>query len=154
MPRPVTANIAVSTVPPAAALSGGTCWAPVALPKASIEADSVYLNSELHIDGKAIARDALKLEGDLSRAQLQAYRCVFSLGLYGPRCAEAVADILARTPQSDPPAAGWSAHSPGAKAACYAASATVSKAPATRCRDLLLMLPGLLGDDPWKRFSQ
>ena len=116
-------------------------------------ADTVHLNTDLQCGDQVVARDALKLSGDFSRAQLQAYRCVFSLGLLGPRCADAVQAISQRKPVSSADCR-WVV-SPIAGGGCLirGLSANVETAR-DACQDLVPWLPEVLGDDPWLRFMQ
>ena len=116
-------------------------------------ADTVHLSTDVQVGDTVIARDELKLQGPFSRAQLQAYRCVFSLGLVGPRCAEAVAAISAQEPLASQDCR-W-VLSPLAGHGCLirGLAANVEIARDT-CRNLIPWLPEVLGDDPWLRFMQ
>ena len=115
--------------------------------------ESVSLASEVHNQTGAIARDALRLQGVFSRAQLQAYRCIFSLGLYGPRCQGMAREILALQSASSQ-SHRWVVSPLGDGGCLLRGLSDGVESARDACRGLLPELPDILGDDPWKRFQQ
>ena len=112
-------------------------------------ADAVHLSTQLQSDKTVIARDALRLHGDLSREQLQHWRCVVTMGLYGPGCKEAAQELLANPPANSK-GARWVV-SPLADGCLLRGLTTSAEIARDTCRAANAWLVEQLGDDPWRR---
>lgn len=115
-------------------------------------AHRVELGTELSLGDEVIARDVQRLEGDLSRQQLGPWRCVVTMGLFGPRCADAARALLAAPPVNGPQAR-WSLSPLGSEGEGCLLRGLTTKPELARetCRHYGQWLLPILDDDPWQR---
>ncbi|TVR13012.1 MAG: urease accessory protein UreD [Planctomycetota bacterium] len=109
-------------------------------------ASHLHLATTLQVGETVLVRDRISLQGDDLRAQLAQWRCMFTLGMYGPRCQEGV-QALAQGQAIDGCRISVSPIADGCVVRGLARD--VESARAFCCAHSQWLIPQL-GDDPWR----